>query len=189
MLAQMEKVQLKANNIVCNSMLSTCAQSRQWQLALWLLSSFPKADVVSFNSTISACRGRTSIAMELLAAMEGRALQPSLVTLNSSICACSASDWPLALELLWQTKEVTSQRADDVTFSAVMSTCDRGSHWPRALEIFKVAPQEAAAGQMEFDEDWSPVPLPSPHVPKELNGNWHWNCSSAVPSLEAVALP
>ncbi|CAK9042179.1 unnamed protein product [Durusdinium trenchii] len=143
MLAQMEKVQLKANNIVCNSMLSTCAQSRQWQLALWLLSSFPKADVVSFNSTISACRGRTSIAMELLAAMEGRALQPSLVTLNSSICACSASDWPLALELLWQTKEVTSQRADDVTFSAVMSTCDRGSHWPRALEIFKVAPQEA----------------------------------------------
>lgn len=29
-----------------------------------------------------------------------------------------------------------------------------GSHWPRALEIFKVAPQEAAAGQMEFDEDW-----------------------------------
>ncbi|CAL1127201.1 unnamed protein product, partial [Cladocopium goreaui] len=111
--------------------MSALEKGNQWQLALVFFDDMTsvaklRPDVINFNAAISACekQGRWQEALSLFSATPW----PSLVTWNAVLSSCEkAGQWRQALHLLELMLRSTVQ-ADDITFAAVISSCEKGQY-------------------------------------------------------------
>lgn len=95
----------------------------------------PMADVIAFNSTISACEKATKwwIATFWLQQLGICGLQGNIVTFNASISACTKSRvWQHAL-LLQHLCSHHTVKSDVITFSATIQAAER--YWNVSLRL------------------------------------------------------
>lgn len=86
------------------------------------------------NSLIAACQkaGQWHRALQLLAELPSKALQPTVVSYNTAISAC-ATVWQIAMMLAHR----TDVQRDVITFNAAMSSLDQDVlQWQRAFHLF-----------------------------------------------------
>eukprot|EP00435_Cladocopium_sp_Y103_P033444 s1625_g8.t1 len=87
-----------------------------------------RADVIGYNSNISACGHciQWQQGLQLLRSAVSVALEPSVITVNASTTACEkASQWCEAIQLL-------SFASDAVTYAACLACAIA---WPRAMQL------------------------------------------------------
>eukprot|EP00439_Symbiodinium_sp_Y106_P028589 s2589_g3.t1 len=95
------------------------------------------AELIACNMEISVCakEAQWQVALQTLAALPRRSLQPSTVSYNATMKACQgASEWHLALALLAELCRGGLQ-ATQISFSTAISACEGLSQWPLALEL------------------------------------------------------
>ncbi|CAJ1420432.1 unnamed protein product [Effrenium voratum] len=112
-----------------------------WQLGISLLALAPKLkmlpDAVSHNAAISACEkvGAWEQALDLLQDLRRLGLLSTL-SFNAAISACARTfRWDLAL-LLREDLASCGLQPDLITYSSLISACEKGLVWRRALAIF-----------------------------------------------------
>ncbi|CAL1131919.1 unnamed protein product [Cladocopium goreaui] len=120
-----------------NSTLSALAAARCWDHALALLQTMrdPLPNVVSYNTTISACADcegeEWEHAMGLLTQMQLDNLQPDRISFNSLMAVTKS--WSLCLLIL----EETMASADATTFATALHVLGTAGQWRRCLEILQ----------------------------------------------------
>ncbi|CAJ1458051.1 unnamed protein product [Effrenium voratum] len=161
LLRQMESQAMRPSGVSCNGAISAWEGSH-WMMVLQLLSSQLQRDVVSFNSSISACQKarHQEEALKLQVQMEEEALSPNVVTFNASM----ACDWRQALEHLdaLQSKDL---EPDLISLNCAM--VPMRSAWPVALSLL------AHANAMQ---------------PQDLSFNCALGCLPSYAWLSAVGL-
>lgn len=97
-------------NLVCyNALISCCEKASEWQKALQFLQ-----EMSGF------------VAGKSLKVLEIQHLTPDVITYNGVISSCEkASEWQLALSLLIQ-MTVAKIRHSIITYSATVSACEKG---------------------------------------------------------------
>ena len=134
-------------------------------LALLLLHSMPGPNVISYSASITACEkgAMWQEALSLFHQMQHVAISPNLHSYNSTISSCEkATQWQKALVifasavspdvvpwqgegsrarnlkpaiLLW--KSLKRSPYTKVTFSAIISACEKGTQWQSALHLLQ----------------------------------------------------
>ena len=90
-------------------------------------------DLILQNSLIAACQkaGQWQRALQLLAELTIKTLQPTVVSYNAAISAC-ATVWQIAMMLAHR----TDLQRDVITFNAAMSSLDQDLQWQWAFHLF-----------------------------------------------------
>ena len=134
---------LQMDLIICNAMISACEKGGQWQAALHfmghLVSKGLKPDQTSHNALLSAFQKGQQWQKALQTFHELRSAGTmNLISYNSVIRAC-IDHWTLALQLFTDLKKDLGQdfRGDLVTYSSLISACEKGQQWCLALCIFE----------------------------------------------------
>ena len=100
------------------------------------------ADVVSFNTTISAYEKGSlwEAALQVLSSMRSAEALPDVISFCSTVSACEkASEWEAAVHLFSQMpKDMIA--TDVVAFNATMSACEKASQWQKASHLFAAGP-------------------------------------------------
>ena len=100
------------------------------------------ADVVSFNTTISAYEKGSlwEAALQVLYSMRSAEALPDVISLCSTVSACEkASQWEAAVHLFSQ-MPMDRIATDVVAFNATMSACEKASRWQQACDLFAAGP-------------------------------------------------
>eukprot|EP00439_Symbiodinium_sp_Y106_P056305 s56_g7.t2 len=141
--ASIPQRQLRGNVITDNSLLSALSQASKWQAVLHLLDAMAaqcQPDVVSYNTTITACTRATHSkhAMEILSSMEHRSLERSAISFNSAVGAFADGRWTSSLELL-ASMSMAAVVPNAGSCSAAMNACEKGGEWRWPLEALATA--------------------------------------------------
>ena len=117
-----------------NAAISACERSSQWEQALAVFSSLfeqnVKADVISYNAMISACKQHWKLSMFFLGSLLQSKLQPTLITFNAALSAFDSTGlWMEALGVLVQLQD-HCLLPDLITFHALLA-CNK-TEWRRA---------------------------------------------------------
>ncbi|CAJ1347817.1 unnamed protein product, partial [Effrenium voratum] len=138
---QVSLVLLNAVSSACEKACASGTDGSPWQLGISLLALAPKLkmlpDAVSHNAAISACEkvGAWEQALDLLQDLRRLGLLSTL-SFNAAISACARTfRWDLAL-LLWEDLASCGLQPDLITYSSLISACEKGLVWRRALAIF-----------------------------------------------------
>ena len=100
------------------------------------------ADVISYNTTISACEkgSQWEIALQVLANMQPAKTLPDVISFCAAVSACEkASQWESAVHL-WSQMPTASIDNDVIAFNATMSACEKASQWQTAFHLFSSWP-------------------------------------------------
>ncbi|CAE7820299.1 unnamed protein product [Symbiodinium sp. CCMP2592] len=140
-LAELPTRKLRANTVICNTAIGTCAKAGRWQVALQLLADTfaGTLDVISFNSAMAASARAEEWrpALQLISELPARRLQATLTSCNSAIMACVGS-WRWALGVLSSVPSALGRGrgADRVSFDAALRACEgRAGRWKEALGL------------------------------------------------------
>ncbi|CAK8999664.1 Pentatricopeptide repeat-containing protein At1g09900 [Durusdinium trenchii] len=117
--------------------ISACANASAWKEALAVFESIKEKDVVTYNSSITACtKGRQAgRSLRLFSEMKALQLRPDQVTHGAVLNACEkAALWVEALHLLAQEPPPTI-----VLVNMVASACEKGHQWQQALAVLQAA--------------------------------------------------
>eukprot|EP00931_Biecheleriopsis_adriatica_P034195 TRINITY_DN19777_c1_g1_i1.p1 TRINITY_DN19777_c1_g1~~TRINITY_DN19777_c1_g1_i1.p1 ORF type:complete len:390 (-),score=84.98 TRINITY_DN19777_c1_g1_i1:5-1174(-) len=120
-----------------NAVAAACEAERHWEQPLQLISSAREVslrpDVVGISCAAGACSSSLCWDRALLLLMQMQKLEGSLNTISFSTGITAANyHWPLALALLSDAKHARV-RKDSIMQHAVLSACEKGSHWLLAL--------------------------------------------------------
>ncbi|CAK9039588.1 Pentatricopeptide repeat-containing protein At5g02860 [Durusdinium trenchii] len=143
-----------------NATLSACERASQWHFALHLLTlfdakndeleaiaeqaakerAFPKADIISYNTSMSACEKghQWSLALRLYEELQEKALRPDHITYSVALNACQ--QWTEALELLKRLEEVATSTTDGQTkrsFGAALGVMEKAAQWRSAVALLQ----------------------------------------------------
>eukprot|EP00438_Fugacium_kawagutii_P035645 Skav208361 [mRNA] locus=scaffold1964:364436:365666:- [translate_table: standard] len=142
-LFEMPRMRLSPVNLYhFNAVSLACQRAVAWQSSLKLLdlqeSGRPAPDVISYNTTLSACAKaeRWPWALWLLRTMK--------VEADSISCSAATSAWLLALALLGDALR-QSVAVDRVFFATVISCCAKAARWRSALRLFEQVPRAAGS--------------------------------------------
>lgn len=134
---------LQMDLIIYNAMISACEKGGQWQAALHfmghLVSNGLKPDQISHNALLSAFQKGQQWQKALHTFQELRSAGTmNLISYNSVMRAC-IDHWTLALQLFTDLKKECHEfpRGDLVTYSSLISACEKGQQWCLALRIFE----------------------------------------------------
>ena len=170
---------LLPDRVAYTATISACGKADQWQRVLQLLSQSQAAgvspDSTSFVAAISACTDSWQHAIELLRQSYERQVH-DIGCYNAAISASSRSHWQLAILLLGSAEEAR-QRADAVTYTAAISSCERFCQWRHAYALFcQMSEQDQSATVITYNllisafakgEQWQTALL----MLSELEGN------------------
>ncbi|CAJ1424175.1 unnamed protein product [Effrenium voratum] len=130
---------LTATVVTWNATISAGGKSEQWLQAVGVLDSAQsaalKADVISFNASMSACRWEA--ASGLFKELRGKALRPTAVTFGSTISACERStsaQWPKAVHALCMAASCGVETGT-IAYNACISALEQGQ-WEQVLCLF-----------------------------------------------------
>ncbi|CAE7712927.1 unnamed protein product [Symbiodinium sp. CCMP2592] len=144
-LGAMRRLTCETSSFHFNTVISACAESGLWQLALHVLSGMSKLtaeqNIISFSSCIAACDSccQWQYALHLLGLSSSARLQHSIITYNSLVNACAAaSKWRLALHLFWLSFEV-SLLPTVVSYGAAINACEKAGEWKPAFSLLHAA--------------------------------------------------
>ena len=140
-----KQARLRPNTISCNSALSACSASGNWQIAVHVLSSSMSdatahPDQISCNAALNACRGAGEwiTALRLLERMPEMEVEPDEITYNSAISSCEmTANWRIALDLLAEMQS-SQLRLGTVAISSAMSACRASGRWQDALHLCRL---------------------------------------------------
>eukprot|EP00434_Breviolum_minutum_P045085 symbB.v1.2.040348.t1/scaffold7162.1/size12977/1 len=133
---------LQMDLIIYNAMISACEKGGQWQAALHfmghLVSNGLKPDQTSHNALLSAFQKGQQWQKALHTFQELRSAgTTNLISYNSVMRAC-IDHWTLALQLFTDLKKEGHDFCGDlVTYSSLISACEKGQQWCLALCIFE----------------------------------------------------
>lgn len=131
LLSSLEERSLESNFITCSTILSSCDESAQWQLAAMLLRPCA-ADVVAYTSAISSSRSQWRMSHRLLQEMVMRRLEANHISFGATISACQrVAEWHEALRLLTS----ADVKPDVVTFNVTCSSCEKATQWAHAVDL------------------------------------------------------
>eukprot|EP00435_Cladocopium_sp_Y103_P060118 s100_g21.t2 len=137
LLSSMPSVQLQADIVSFNAMISSCSRT-EWPLAIHLLDLIEKAhlelDLVTFSSVIdAACWDQ---ALHLLRRMHSKRLPPNDVSLGAAINACADADlWREAVALLFDMPQ-SRLTPNIICYNASITGCVM-HEWEVALELWR----------------------------------------------------
>eukprot|EP00435_Cladocopium_sp_Y103_P075441 s27_g57.t2 len=147
LLSTMQMWRVTADVVTVNSLIAVCEQCCQWQAALALLYSGLQLEsqllpnLISFNSTISACskQSESSRVTALISIMKEQRVQADVVSYNSIISGHLGhfSAWQSTVQVLDELK-IATLRASSVTFNTAMSAA--GSTWEVVLGLLIATP-------------------------------------------------
>ncbi|CAJ1406399.1 unnamed protein product [Effrenium voratum] len=127
---------IQSDMVNCNSAISACERTGQWEVALSFLQLVQRQGVpetITWNAAIGACgrAGQWERAVAMLSAFE-----KDEVSFSSAMAACEkAGEWAWALHLLGAMRLATL-RADVFSFSAATSACAKAGKWQLACGLF-----------------------------------------------------
>ena len=139
-LEEMSVSRVEMNSVIWSEVLSSMAKARHWRRALSLLmeveENAPKdATIVLYNNLITAMGTHWSRALAILHRAQQRHLQPTNITLNSLIAACSqGADWAEAVNLFFDRSIAI---ADLVSLNTAIAACGNAGRWDAALRLFR----------------------------------------------------
>ena len=137
---EMQVARLEMNSIIWSEILASMASARRWRQALLLLSEVEQhnvrdATMVLYNSAIKAMGSQWSQAFQILHRARQRQLQPTVITLNSLLAACSlAACWEEAIHVFSIRRIATS---DLISLNTAMAACRNAGHWDVALRLLR----------------------------------------------------
>ena len=135
----MPAASIKVDTIAATSIISACETGHAWQLAVLQLRCMTECgslpDVVSCGAVLSACEKGCQWSMALSHGISS-VLSRSTHAQNSCLAAAArATQWRKVLQLsqaLWHKRG----QLDVLSCGSVLHSCDVGSRWQRALNIF-----------------------------------------------------
>ena len=136
---QLRAARLQMNAVTWSAVLTSMASARRWQSAFFLLQEVEEqsphdATIVLYNNMITAMGPRWLQAFEILCRARGRGLQPTVVTLNSLLAACSlGAEWSMCLRLLSTTSFGSS---DLMSLNTAIAACRNAGRWDIAWLLF-----------------------------------------------------
>ncbi|CAK9040966.1 unnamed protein product [Durusdinium trenchii] len=135
--------QLEPDIISLNAAIGASEGDAAWEFALTLMSTIfwrrLSPSRITFNSSIRACgTAQWTMAILLLRSMGGQ--QPDALSFNTAI---AAAPWPIALQLLTE-METACLRASLATWGALISACEKGRQWQKALAFLRRLGKEEA---------------------------------------------
>ena len=138
------------NTFTYNAAIHACRNNARggvlWERAIELLRRMHRCgvapDVVSYNSTISACEkaGQWERALELLSEMQEHGLEPDVISYSATISACEkGGEWRRALELFNEMRRRRPEiEPNSFIYNAMISACEKargGAEWQCAIEL------------------------------------------------------
>ena len=139
---EMWTARLQLNPVIWSQVLASMASARHWREALSLLlevetHSPDDATIVLYNSVIKSMGSRWCEAFSIWNRAHERRLQPTVITLNSLLSACSLSArWASSISLLYQDLVVSS---DLVSLNSAIAACRNAGRWDVACFLFSQA--------------------------------------------------
>ncbi|CAE7851096.1 unnamed protein product [Symbiodinium necroappetens] len=136
---QLRAARLQMNAVTWSAVLTSMASARRWQSAFSLLQEVEEqsphdATIVLYNNMITAMGPRWLQAFEILCRARRRRLQPTVVTLNSLLAACSlGAEWSMCLRLLGTTSFGSS---DLMSLNTAIAACRNAGRWDIAWLLF-----------------------------------------------------
>ena len=136
---ELRAARLQMNAMTWSSVLTSMASARRWQSACSLLQEVEEqsphdATIVLYNNIITAMGPRWLHAFEVLRKALERRLQPTVVTLNSLLAACSlGAEWSRCLRLLSTTCFGSS---DLMSLNTAIAACRNAGRWDIAWLLF-----------------------------------------------------
>ncbi|CAE7942364.1 unnamed protein product [Symbiodinium necroappetens] len=134
---------LTADVVTFNSAISACEKLGHWQVALDLVTEMLSLAVlpngVTFSAAISATvqSSKWQEAMYLYSRLVQTEL-PTVIACNSMLAALgSSSQWQRSLKFLCSMPEYDLQ-ADTITYSEVLTACQRSLQWQHVLEVVQL---------------------------------------------------
>ncbi|CAE7033114.1 PEX4 [Symbiodinium sp. CCMP2456] len=134
---------LTADVVTFNSAISACEKLGHWQVALDLVTEMLSLAVLPNGVTFSAAISATVQASKWQEAMYlySRLVQtelPTVIACNSMLAALgSSSQWQRSLKFLSSMPEYDLQ-ADTITYSEVLTACQRSLQWQHVLEVVQL---------------------------------------------------
>eukprot|EP00438_Fugacium_kawagutii_P000926 Skav211601 [mRNA] locus=scaffold2962:88747:94237:- [translate_table: standard] len=137
-LHRMAGIQIKADDVSCNTVLSTCEKSKKWQGASHVLSVMRttklRSDVISQSTTISACGDLWPLALALRLELDTWGIETNIIAENS--CVSSVKEWESTLTLGLRSFRSLSLRPSPNALSAVICAAPR---WEMVLATVALA--------------------------------------------------
>ena len=135
-------IAIQVDLIASNAALSACEKGCQWEAALHLMqeliSSKLQANLTSHNALLSAFQKglQWQAALGLFADLR-KNQSLNLISYNSVISAC-VDQWTISLKLYSDLKE-DGELGDLVTYSSLISACEKCGQWRLALHFFETS--------------------------------------------------
>ncbi|CAE7512688.1 PPR10 [Symbiodinium natans] len=130
---------VRPSSITLNTVLSSCEQCVRWLQALWVLGSWrrlrTRQDVISYNSSISACESSWTMGLQCLSAVLQQQLLPDLVTYNAASHSSSAVSWKSSLTIFSDLSHTCNLSYDTVGCGTALAACSLGFSWTGALQV------------------------------------------------------
>ncbi|CAE7302139.1 unnamed protein product [Symbiodinium necroappetens] len=131
---------VRPSSISLNTVLSSCERCLQWPQALWILRSWPelrtRKDIISYNSSISACEPSWTQGLECFSAVLRNQLLPDLVTYNAACHSSCPASWLSSL-MIFSHLNHSKLAADKVSCGTVLDACSLGFSWGGALQTLQ----------------------------------------------------
>eukprot|EP00435_Cladocopium_sp_Y103_P016195 s361_g4.t1 len=150
---------LEPSVITVSTGIAAMARSSRWRGAVQTLA-LTASNEVAYGAALSACEAKSQWkeAATLLETIDLRALQTNLIISNTAI---SSFSWHLAVLALRDASE--ERLADEISYNAAISACEKSGQWQWALELLSQAlgarlisevGYSAAASACEKSEKW-----------------------------------
>eukprot|EP00931_Biecheleriopsis_adriatica_P124187 TRINITY_DN9929_c1_g1_i1.p1 TRINITY_DN9929_c1_g1~~TRINITY_DN9929_c1_g1_i1.p1 ORF type:complete len:830 (+),score=177.74 TRINITY_DN9929_c1_g1_i1:144-2492(+) len=133
---------LEVGGLQLNSCITALGRGQKWRDAVHLVDVWQAtADEVTFNAAISAAvKGRCwQAALQVLAQMPARSLQPGVIALSAGMSARGAAGaWLEALELMSRLQQL-GKEPSAISFAATISACEKGLQWQHSMQLLLAA--------------------------------------------------
>eukprot|EP01134_Creolimax_fragrantissima_P005296 CFRG5296T1 len=136
----------KKNNFYYNSVIATCATTKDSATAIMLLNDMKaqkiQPDQYTYNSVISACvknRGQLGTVIKLMREMQDAGISPTSQTYHSAISACAKvqGQCKMALNLLREMQSA-GHTPNERLYNAVVFACEKdGGQWETGLMLLR----------------------------------------------------
>jgi pentatricopeptide repeat domain-containing protein 1 len=131
------------NTVTYNTLITACANGRQWQEALRVFKDMRAAGVlpntITYNTLITACAngGQWREAVRVFKDMRAAGVLPNTITYSTLITACAnGGQWQEAVRV-FEDMRAAGVLPDTTTYSTLITACANGGQWREAVRVFK----------------------------------------------------